>query len=496
MDPGGCRLCLDPYAAGPIYSLENAQLKEQLATVFNFAINADVGGICQLCSTTVSDFYQFSIRVRTNQEQFSSSTLKSEPSEPLSVKIEPTEFVEAQIGKPDEPEFKEELSDEEVDFSDDDDCCEPPKQAESDDNEAPETSTKRKGKQSKARKPKKKKGQDGEDGAKRKVRKPVSKEQAAEDLKRINEFYKMACEDCDIVVEDLSKLEAHHKEVHKRGWYILCCRRKLSNRTNMMEHMDWHENPKAYHCEFCNKNYKGKSSLAMHMTLSHSREEELVYKCDLCRQSFALQHMLKRHMTQHEKAPCPECGKVLANKGALRSHQKNMHSDVDRRMICDTCGQEFLNKVCFERHVLEHAGIDSLQRFQCHICQRWLRGERGLHFHLQYTHYDREKTHICDICNKPYPTSRALYRHQAIVHVAEKYECEFCGAKFKQPQNLKEHRTIHTGEVLYSCEYCDKSMNSRANFYVHIKKNHPFEWAQKKQNGKDGRSQEAMVWPK
>lgn len=487
MDPGGCRLCLDPHAAGPIYSLDNPNIKQQLDTVFNFAIKTSLTApsvICQLCSTTVSDFYHFSQTVRKNQERLErvedTGTLKTEPVEPeaVSIKVEPTEFVEAQIGKPDEAvsdrEFKEELSEEDVDFSDEDDeSYEPPAEEE---DEAGETSSKRKGKESvKApRKPRK-----------RKARNSVTREQAEVDFKKINGFYKMSCEECvDVELEDYAKLDAHHKEVHNRKGYILCCQRKLDNRYKMLEHMYYHQNPKAFYCEACNKSFKGKNSLTIHMQAYHSREEDLLFKCDVCPQAFPLARMLRTHQLTHQKEPCPECGKILSSRSALRAHQKNMHSDIDRRMICDTCGQEFLNKVCFERHVKEHAGIEVLQKFQCHICQAWLRGERGLQFHLRYTHYDREKTHICEVCRKQYPTSRALLRHRQIVHVAEKFECEFCGAKFKQALNLKEHRTIHTGEVLYSCEYCDKSMNSRANFYVHIKKNHPLQWAMKKQQGK------------
>ncbi|XP_062553330.1 transcription factor grauzone-like isoform X2 [Armigeres subalbatus] len=480
---GECRLCLDPFAVN-VVSIADPVLKKQMDEVFPFTIEPDQKypiGVCETCFSIITEFYRYTEKVQSNQQQLSiriteqTHKLLSYVKEELTMEpsLEITESRVALVFK-DEPAPQSE-DDQSVHVEHLDVYAEQ--------NDAPKKRSYRKRKKIKSV------IMDDESGSDDPEKKPVkprkynikSKEEQLKDEKLISEFYRMGCDLCGDVLVNISSLYSHFRKKHDRKGYVVCCNKKIFKRCFMLDHIKFHTNPSAYRCDICDKSYKNKVYLSIHRIKLHGKEEDRPFKCDRCKQSFAKNYQLRAHMITHEKAQCPICDRLMASKMALATHITNMHSDKDRKLICDTCGKEFLNKTCFERHVKEHQGIEVHPMMQCQICNKWLKGERCLQKHLRYTHYETEQVHTCDICHQNYPNSRALWSHKKVVHVEEKFECEFCGKRFKRAVNLKEHRTIHTGERLYSCKYCGASMNSNANLYTHVKKSHPVEYAEKRQ---------------
>ncbi|XP_055536240.1 transcription factor grauzone-like isoform X2 [Wyeomyia smithii] len=315
----------------------------------------------------------------------------------------------------------------------------------------------------------------------KKVKDALGQDALRQETLQIEEFFSLACDMCGDHAPNLSSLKVHFRKNHHDSAYIVChCEKRLSTRRRcLLHHMAWHKNPDVFRCELCSRCYKTKESLTVHQSKSHGIGKEKLFKCDQCTRTFVKQTTLETHRLTHTKVQCSQCSAILANKECLKAHIVNKHSEKDRRMICDTCGQEFLDKISFERHTLRHMGIEVLKKVQCHICQQWIKGERGLRLHMFSLHYEGEQT--CDICQRKYPNSRTLRNHKRTVHIEGKFKCDFCEKKFKQPISLKEHRATHTGEILYSCEYCCKGTNSKSNLYVHIKKAHPMEWAERRQ---------------
>ncbi|XP_055603890.1 transcription factor grauzone-like [Uranotaenia lowii] len=484
-DANGCRLCLDVLGVTND-TIQNLSLQERLRKVFYFPVEPTEGltdNVCNNCTNIIDEFYCYAEKVRQNQENLAFinfEALREIKAEPLEVKL-----TESQIDCTEEKDFKEPKEEESSAVSEND-CKEENNIGEDlfavdvQDDYSSESDyqppKKRKYTKRGTKVPKEEKLKSEKKPAKTGPSNLSKEEQEKED-RLIHEFYRMACDICDHLAEDYNALLAHFRLQHQVRGYLMCCQKKLIRWCHLREHMHLHNNPMGFLCEICNKSFK---SLRMHQLLKHARPEDLIYKCKICPQAFSKGCLLRAHESTHEKVQCPHCERMLANKVALAAHIHNKHSDIDRRLICDTCGQEFLNKQSFERHCQEHLGIEVVKKVQCHICQKWLKGERVLKNHIKFTHYEGDEANVCDICNQHYPNPRAVVIHKKAVHVEKKFECEFCGKKFKRASNLKEHRTIHTGERLYSCDYCGVSMNSKANLYTHVKKNHPMEWAEKK----------------
>ncbi|XP_055610260.1 transcription factor grauzone-like [Uranotaenia lowii] len=473
----GCRLCLEELSSASCH-LENPDLQEQMKNVFYFPIEPKSGcssSVCSTCTFVIAEFYQYAEKVRQNQDNLSialSTDVNCSTNTESLIKSEPLEQEDGESDLPLEP--KQEMLTDSDNFSD--------MEVFADSYELPTKRRRCAPRKKQSRKGKEKKIKTENEGCSRKQK---NKEQIEQEDKTLNDFFQMICELCEHKAENFKLLLSHFKEIHLQPGYVVCCKKKIYRRFKLVQHMQTHISPDGELCEICNKSYK---NLRMHRVAMHAKQEDKHFKCDRCPKEFSQKGLLRAHLMRHEKVQCPHCDMMLSNSQSLAIHIINKHSNVDRRMICDACGQEFLNKLCFDRHVKEHMGIEVHKKLQCHICQKWLKGERGLQKHLQFSHYERAQTHECDVCHQQYPNSRALFDHKRLVHVRAKFECDFCGKQFKRASNLKEHRTIHTGERLYSCDYCGTSMNSKANLYTHVKKTHPTEWAEKKRLADESRA--------
>ncbi|XP_053685533.1 transcription factor grauzone-like [Sabethes cyaneus] len=465
-----CRLCTVEIASerGEVNSIENHDFKMKIDSVFHFPIELKHGystTVCQMCSDIICQFYEFSEKVRLNQEKL----VGIEHKPPfVEVKGEPVE-IPVTIGNlnlsVDDSQFKlESVSDEQdsgedifVDFIDTTD--EPDKQSNNNQSEELNHQTVEREKKKNAVK---------------------SKEEQKREDELLHDFYKFVCEICDASVPDFPSLRRHFRKNHNLSGYLRCCKKKLFKRCYLLEHIEKHTNPKAIRCEICNKNYADKECLQIHKTHAHGKIEDRPFKCDLCGSTFSRRNMLTNHMSTHEKAQCPQCDKILACKASLSVHLLRVHSGQRHARICDTCGKEFLSKSAYEQHLKKHQGIKTPeQKLQCPTCNKWLVGRLGYQRHMRYIHNESGQSFVCDVCNQTYPNSRALRIHKNEVHVDSVFNCTICGKNFKRSRSLKEHMASHTGETLYKCRFCGVGMNNNGNLYTHIKKSHSGERASK-----------------
>ncbi|XP_059613862.1 transcription factor grauzone-like [Phlebotomus argentipes] len=311
-------------------------------------------------------------------------------------------------------------------------------------------------------------------------------EKLHEDDERIKNFFTLRCNFCSEGFDKFKVLKSHCQKAHKKEAFIICCDKKLNNRTKIVAHLNYHTNPNAYKCTKCSKTYHTAHGLQHHELNRHATKDDLKYKCPDCPRSFATLYRLRTHRQSHmpqaeKKFKCPQCDKAFALNSILTQHIRHSHEGRNKH-ICEICAKEIKSKYTYQLHMENHY-FSGVGKHACTICGKLFKRPRLLQLHME-RHNQTGEVFKCDICGKESPNKSALTRHIQYSHkTARKHSCNLCSSAFKTPVALKEHMATHTSsQILYTCLFCPKQFNSNANKYVHQKRKHPVEYEAMKQN--------------
>lgn len=490
-----CRLCLEALNESK-WTIEQPDLKKQINEVFHFAIDPQPGfssTICGSCLTIVSEFHQYSERVRNNQDTLAAAArLKLSAIQQHVIKTEKPdpERDESYGGPADFAADDDDVVDADLDDWDNDDVFAEPlvtmievkqepsgkkrsdtrkieeptvstretrqKNRESaprsespqqdkddtdfeydDDDYKPEPKKTKRPRKIKEPKIKKEEGEvDEEEVSKprRRRKKDIalkSKEELALEDVRIQEFYSMECDMCKEKAEDFESLRKHFRKEHGIPAYIKCCDKKLARKWALIDHILVHKNPELYRCERCDKTFKGKRYLNDHVENVHGSAEEKPFKCEQCNRFFAKETLLRSHIANHKKILCKICEQEFANSQELKEHLKVVHKNEHTIRVCDRCGKAF-------------AGPSARSNLKQHI--------EKVHMGLG------DKTKLqCSICLNWLLGKRALTRHMQLhSEVGKPHICDICNQNYLHSRALARHKRFVHVEQKYECEFCGK----------------------------------------
>lgn len=71
-------------------------------------------------------------------------------------------------------------------------------------------------------------------------------EKREEENRLIREYFKMECELCTFTMKTFKEALSHYRTKHKRSGYLMCCGKKIPNRTVALDHITMHKNPDAF----------------------------------------------------------------------------------------------------------------------------------------------------------------------------------------------------------------------------------------------------------
>ncbi|XP_055383645.1 zinc finger protein 43-like isoform X2 [Condylostylus longicornis] len=111
-----------------------------------------------------------------------------------------------------------------------------------------------------------------------------------------------------------------------------------------------------YVCEFCDLEYKGKSSFTYHM---RRHTNELNYVCEICGTAFETNFKLKRHFLKHMGTlpySCRTCDMKFSSSSNRDRHERRLHTTI-RPFQCTYCEKAFSYSDQLKNHIRVHTDV-------------------------------------------------------------------------------------------------------------------------------------------
>jgi DNA-directed RNA polymerase subunit RPC12/RpoP len=141
---------------------------------------------------------------------------------------------------------------------------------------------------------------------------------------------------------------------------------------------------KEFMCHICSQNFKDVKYLASHLSYVHSTARP--YQCTKCDKSYKRRPELRMHMQTHQDTmeySCEKCGKAFHRKRILKIHMTTHLSEAEKRYACHLCSHRFSKKSFLVNHLTTHS---SFRRFACEVCGSQVKTRDSLKQHRKRVH--------------------------------------------------------------------------------------------------------------
>ncbi|XP_066599420.1 uncharacterized protein [Prorops nasuta] len=194
------------------------------------------------------------------------------------------------------------------------------------------------------------------------------------------------------------------------------------------------------------------------------------FSCDICEFKCPSNRRLKEHLERKHvsgyKYECEFCEKKFKVKGDMRLHVRFKHKEGPA--VCDVCGKTCSNSNSLYVH---QKWAHFKPKFECEICKRRMVTQENLDQHILLQH-ERRESFVCEECGKSFSENHRLKQHM-MTHTGDRpYVCHICGKAFARRTAYRQHLLIHTGLRPYICDICGKAFTQKPGLICH-RKSHP-----------------------
>ncbi|XP_030754106.1 transcriptional repressor CTCF-like isoform X2 [Sitophilus oryzae] len=273
-----------------------------------------------------------------------------------------------------------------------------------------------------------------------------------------------------------------HKKIHlapekRKIFACIDCDKKYTTKQMLQCHLeDYHTDPRSkdgrkniHKCSICGYQTRNISYFKTHKQIHLAPEERTLFACIHCDKKYKTKPALKLHIT--------------ANHIDSRSkdEQKNIHK-------CSICSYQTRNITCLKQHKRVHLALEERKLFDCVMCDKKYTTKQMLQRHFNHNHIDsgkptKPKLFACIRCDKKYALKQSLQRHLKYNHIDSRskdgqkniHKCSICGYQTQNISYFNQHKKVHLAREerqWFPCAQCHKKYTSNQSLQDHIEGSH------------------------
>lgn len=220
--------------------------------------------------------------------------------------------------------------------------------------------------------------------------------------------------------------------------------------SDLRRHQNVHSNARRFECHLCDKNYKYKSDLHVHVRSVHQVTDANAIGDDYDASTF-LPHLC-----------CPHCSYVGKYPADIERH---IHIHTGKKQwACVFCGYKSIWKGDMKRHLQKYHANELQENDAEDILQRAFQQDDNAN----------AKTPNTDtICDKKVIGEVHLISADDLQTKRPSFQCSYCAFVCEAPSKLKCHMEIHGNLKRFMCAHCGRRSNWLWDVRKHIRREHP-----------------------
>ena len=291
---------------------------------------------------------------------------------------------------------------------------------------------------------------------------------------------------CQFVTKSKARFNQHMNQIHLAKTFE-CefddCDYVVGSSYLLKRHLKSHSNVKSIKCNHCDKAFKTKKGLLLHIDRKHtelcSDLPDLTCEVEDCQFKTKRLDSLKHHLKYHKRkvyvCPFDGCGKQVTTRALLIRHRechrdKSQEDDESGPFKCrwPGCDKTFPTRKQICGHMNAH---DVVKSSQCEWpgCDRTYVNQYNMRLHMK-THNRPAFACSWPGCDKAFHSKTQLTYHMNGHSGAKPFKCVWpgCGQAFAYPMALKWHNDRHSGPT-HKCPHCHKRYALQTTLCCHIR---------------------------